>query len=219
MIHYAYYEKCKLEELIREIQNTDDEFLWEIAAERTKKSIYKVFHKKVHQYYKDNMKEDIYTILRQGWVKSVKTFDPLRGKAGFIAYTSTLMHQAYVVFARRIKEEKIGKSVRDVLLSSVTCDSIQEMNERLIEGAAVNIVKCNESIEDFSNIEITNYLDDMLNRLRNEDNLLYEFITMHYLNNVTQKKLSEIYSMSQSSVSRVLKRGLSFLKNEMRDYY
>lgn len=221
MIHYEYYrsEKCPLEELIREIQNTGDARLWEVALKRTEKSRHRVFHKRVNPYYKTNMKDDVYTVIKQGWVKAVKSFNPVKGKQGFIAFSATIMWQAYVIFARRITKKKEGKSVRYMLMNDVNASSVQEMNEKLVEGASINILKTEDSLKEFDNLELKDYIVDMMSRLKNQDELTYEFIQKHYLENVTQKELSRIYNMSQSSVSRVLKRGLNILKGEMKDYY
>lgn len=200
------------EELAKKIQETDGPEYWQEMERRTKKVYSYALREYVHPYYKETMREDILSILKLGWVKAVKTYNEERATADFIAYCSFLMQQNYVMFARRINEHKVGTSVRDEVMSSVTVDGYDN-TDKMTQGCMENIMKY--EVQDYEDIETKDFIRDMLERLKEYDLLQYTIIKKHCIDGVTQKKLGEQLKMSQSAISRNIKKGLAFLKKEI----
>lgn len=205
-------ESLTNEELAKRIQETDGPEYWSEMERRTKKIYSYALREYVHPYYKETMREDILSILKLGWVKAVKTYNEEKATADFIAYCSFLMQQNYVMFARRINEHKIGTSVRDEVMSSVTVDGYDN-TDKMTQGCMENIMRY--EVQDYEDIETKDFIRDMLERLRDYDMLQYTIIKKHCIDGVTQKKLGEQLKMSQSAISRNIKKGLAFLKKEM----
>lgn len=201
------------EELVKLIQTTNEVYYWEELDKRTKRLYSYALREYVHPYYKETMREDIISILKQGWVKAVNKYDEEKATADFIAFCSKLMEQAYVQFARRITEKKSGVSVRDEVMSSVTIDG-HENSDKMTQGCIDNIMKY--EVEDYRDIEIKDYVRDMLNRLKKHDKLQYIIIKQHCIDGITQKDLGRILNMSQSAISRHIRKGLRFLEKEMK---
>lgn len=122
------------------------------------------------------------------------------------------MHQNYVMFARRIDEKKIGNSVRDEVMSNVLVDGYDN-TDKMTQGCVENIMKY--ECDDYDNIETKDYINDMLERLKEYDEMQYYVVKMHCLDGMTQKELGSILGMSQSAISRYIRKGLKFLKKEM----
>lgn len=200
------------EELAKKIQETDGPEYWQEMERRTKKVYSYALREYVHPYYKETMREDILSILKLGWVKAVKTYNEEKATADFIAYCSFLMQQNYVMFARRINEHKVGTSVRDEVMSSVTVDGYDN-TDKMTQGCMENIMKY--EVQDYEDIETKDFIRDMLERLKEYDLLQYTIIKKHCIDGVTQKKLGEQLKMSQSAISRNIKKGLAFLKKEI----
>jgi RNA polymerase sigma factor (sigma-70 family) len=198
------------EDLVHMIQTTDDEYYWYVLDKRTEDLMHYVFNKYVHEFYKENSKEDVYSVLRTGWVKAVKSYNPSRTTVGFVPFASFIMRQHYIMFARRIKKDRIGNSIRDELLSGVSVDT-QDENDKMSSGCITNILKY--ECDEFKSIELKNFIQNKLDMLKEEDEVQYDFIRMHYIEGYSQKKLGEIYEMSQSAVSRKIRKGLAFLKS------
>lgn len=201
------------EELVKRIQETDEPLYWKEMERRTKKVYSFALREYVHPYYKETMREDVLSILKLGWVKAIKTYNEEKATADFIAYCSFLMQQNYVMFARRINEHKVGTSVRDEVMSSVTVDGYDN-TDKMTQGCMENIMKY--EVEDYEDIERRDFIRDMLERLQEHDELQYIIIKKHCIDGVTQKKLGEQLKMSQSAISRNIKKGLAFLKKEMQ---
>ena len=123
------------------------------------------------------------------------------------------MQQNYIMFARRINEHKVGTSVRDEVMSSVTVDGYDN-TDKMTQGCMENIMKY--EVEDFEQIETKDFIRDMLERLKEHDELQYLIIKRHCIEGVTQKELGEKLQMSQSAISRNIKKGLQFLRKEMQ---
>lgn len=122
------------------------------------------------------------------------------------------MHQNYVMFARRIDDRKIGNSVRDEVMSNVLVDGYDN-TEKMTQGCVENIMKY--ECEDYENIETKAYIKDMLERLKEYDQMQYYVVKKHCLEGMTQKDLGVVLNMSQSAISRYIRKGLKFLKKEM----
>ncbi|MGL5507473.1 MAG: sigma-70 family RNA polymerase sigma factor [Paraclostridium sp.] len=200
------------EDLVQIIQTEDDDYAWFILEKKTKNLFHYVFNKYVSEFYKDNAKEDIYSVIKTGWVKAVKTYDPSRTTVGFIPYASFIMRQHYIMYVRRIKEDRIGNSVRDELFSGAQVDT-QEDNDKMASGCITNIMKY--ECDEFKKIELTDFIREKLELLKDECPIQHNFVKLHYIDGVSQKKLGEVYNMSQSAVSRKISKGLAFLKTEL----
>lgn len=117
------------------------------------------------------------------------------------------------MFARRINDSKIGNSVRDEVMSNVFVDGYDN-TDKMTQGCIENIMKYD--CEDYDAIETKDYIRDMLHRLRRYDYMQYYVVKKHCLEGVTQKKLGADLEMSQSAISRYIKKGLAFLKKEIQ---
>ena len=201
------------EELVKCVQLTNEDQYWREIEKRTQKVYSYALREYVHAYYKETMREDILSILKLGWVKAVKTYNEEKATADFIAYCTFIMQQNYIMFARRINEHKVGTSVRDELMSSVTVDGYDN-TDKMTQGCMENIMKY--EVEDFEQIETKDFIRDMLERLKEHDELQYLIIKKHCIEGITQKELGEKLQMSQSDISRNIKKELLFLKKEMQ---
>lgn len=201
------------EELVKCVQLTNEDQYWIEIEKRTQKVYSYALREYVHAYYKETMREDILSILKLGWVKAVKTYNEEKATADFIAYCTFIMQQNYIMFARRINEHKVGTSVRDEVMSSVTVDGYDN-TDKMTQGCMENIMKY--EVEDFEQIETKDFIRDMLERLKEHDELQYLIIKKHCIEGITQKELGEKLQMSQSAISRNIKKGLLFLKKEMQ---
>lgn len=211
----TFHENIELltnEEVVKLVQLTDETIYWKEIERRTKKTYSYVLREYVHSYYKETMREDIMSILKIGWVKAVKTYNEDKATADFIAYCTFIMHQNYVMFARRIDDRKIGNSVRDEVMSNVLVDGYDN-TEKMTQGCVENIMKY--ECEDYENIETKAYIKDMLERLKEYDQMQYYVVKKHCLEGMTQKDLGVVLNMSQSAISRYIRKGLKFLKKEM----
>ena len=201
------------EELVKCVQLTNEDYYWREIDKRTQKVYSYALREYVHAYYKETMREDILSILKLGWVKAVKTYNEEKATADFIAYCTFIMQQNYIMFARRINEHKVGTSVRDEVMSSVTVDGYDN-TDKMTQGCMENIMKY--EVEDFEQIETKDFIRDMLERLKEHDELQYLIIKRHCIEGVTQKELGEKLKMYQSAISRNIKKGLTFLRKEMQ---
>ena len=168
---------------------------------------------KVHPYYKENMREDMLTVLKLGWIKAVNSYNEEKATAEFIPYCAYLMEQNYRMFARRINEEKIGNSVRDEIMSCVTADGYND-NDKMSQGCIDIIMKYD--CKEYEQIESSDFVIDMLERLKLHDKTQYIIIKKHCIEGVTQKDLGIMLGMSQSAISRHIKKGRHFLKKEIQ---
>lgn len=117
------------------------------------------------------------------------------------------------MFARRINSSKVGNSVRDEPLSCVTADGYED-NDKMSQGCIDIIMKYD--CEEYNQIESSDYIKDMLERLKEHDEIQYTIIKKHCIDGVTQKELGRILNMSQSAISRNIKKGMEFLKEEIK---
>ena len=97
----------------------DNQEYWTVLWHKTKDTIYYVYHKKVNRYYKENMNEDILAVLNIGWYQAVKTYKKEKATAPFYCYATFIIDQQYRQFLRKMKPERIGKSVRYEFLQDI----------------------------------------------------------------------------------------------------
>lgn len=199
------------EKLIDLIQAGYDE-AWEVLYEKTKKSIHKVFHEHVHEYYKNTMEEDIYSILYFGWTKAALTYNREKATANFVAYASYLMQQQYIMFVRKIKPDRIGKSIRYELLEGIiTEDPSKNYSDKQKESLIQNILEYKKDV--YGTRENLILLKDALAALKEEKEDLHELIVLHYLEGIPQTKIAEMYNHGQSYISRKIKQAIKFLQD------
>lgn len=211
---YDYiYNEATNEELVDLIQRTNESIYWDALHTKTKKLFHYVFHKHVNSFYKENYKDEVYSVFKIGWVKAINTYNASKATSGFVPYASEIMRQHYEMFRRRIKEDRIGKSVRYDLFSGVSIDS-EKNDDKMQNGCITNIMKY--ECDDFHDIEIKDFIKEKLVLLEKEDPIQYLFIKKHYLEGISQKKLGELYNMNQSAISRKIRKGLNFLRNYIK---
>ena len=210
--HYENLRHLSNEQIVKLIQTTNESLYWDELDHRTRELYSSVMKKYVNNYYKQNMKEDIMTVLKMGWVKAVNTYNEEKATAEFIPYCSFVMQQQYQMFARRINEEKVGNSVRDEILSCVTADGYID-NDKMSQGCIDIIMKYD--CEEYGEIENKDFVTDMLQRLKLHDETQYIIIKKHCVEGITQKELGQMLNMSQSAISRNIKKGILFLKKEL----
>lgn len=198
------------EDLVELIQITDKEIYWSKLKDATKMLMHFVFQK-INSYYKKNMKDDMYSILRMGWVKAVKNYN--RSKCDkFHAFASYLMYQQFVMFARRITKDKEGVSVRYQLFNNAHSSENNNESEKDKEGCVASIMSDDSFEKTIQRFELKEFLMEKLKKLTEIDKLSAELIYKHYYCNITQKALCEEYNLNQSTISRKIKAGFKFLK-------
>lgn len=203
------------EELVSMIQKTQgpirDE-AWATLWKKTEKSLWKVFHKHVNDYYKNTMKDDIAVILKTGWVKAVNTYDEKKATGEFVAYASYLMLQQYVMFVRKREPHRIGKSVRHELLDNVISE-MSSNSEKTKDSLIQNILKDNQ---DYSSlVENKILLQEALESLKEHKEDYYDLIMLHYIQGYPQTQIGQMYDYGQSYISRKIKEGIKYLQSYM----
>lgn len=204
------------EELVFLIQdNNDNQEAWAILWEKTEETIYYVYHKKVHRYYKDTMNDDILAILSMGWHRAVISYNREKATAPFHVYSTFIIDQQYRQFLRKIKPERIGKSVRydylqDVKLSTRSLDSPNSS----VDFSITNLLKDEEAILDFEQVENIEYVKHKMEALKEELPDSYTYITEVIWNNLNYGTISEKYNVSRAHVSRSVKKGYEFLYDQ-----
>lgn len=199
-------------EFLVELIQAGYEEMWEILYNKTRNCIHKVFHKHVSEYYKNTMEEDIYSVLNHGWTKAVLNYDKTRATANFVAYASFIMNQHYIMFARKIKPDRIGRSVRYELLDSVSPEDPKRNNSTRQKDSLVQNIMIDKK-EEFLTKENTIILKDALAALKEEKEDLYNLINLHYLQGIPQTKIAEMHNHGQSYISRKIKQGIKFLQD------
>lgn len=200
------------ERMVRMIQN-GYEVMWDILYKKTENSVHKVYHSKVHEYYKSTMKEDVYSALNLGWTNAVLSYNEEKATAPFVAYASYLMYQQYVMLVRKIKPNRIGKSIRHEYIENVTLELGKSNDEKQKEFLAQN--KLIDKKDLFSSRENLILLNQALEALKEEKEYLYQLIVLHYLNGIPQTEIAELNGLGQSYISRKIKQGVKFLQDFM----
>ena len=196
----------------------DNQELWNTLWVKTKDTIYYVYHKKVHRYYKDNMPEDMLAILNMGWFRSVITYDKEKATGPFHAYAPFIIEQQYHQFLRKVKPEKdgtpahIGKSVRVEFLNDIKLPCSFSDCSNTVDFCITNILEDYNSTNDYTQIELQDYLGQKLERLKIALPISYEYIIETIFNNKTQVEIAKEKNISKHTVSRAIKRGYEWLR-------
>ena len=196
----------------------DNQELWNTLWVKTKDTIYYVYHKKLHRYYKDNMPEDMLAILNMGWFRSVITYDKEKATGPFHAYAPFIIEQQYHQFLRKVKPEKdgtpahIGKSVRAEFLNDIKLPCSFSECSNTVDFCITNILEDYNSTNDYTQIELQDYLGQKLERLKIALPISYEYIIETIFNNKTQVEIAKEKNISKHTVSRAIKRGYEWLR-------
>ena len=207
------------EELVFLIQdNLDNQEYWTALWHKTKDTIYYVYHKRVNRYYKENMSEDIIAVLNTGWYQAVKTYKKEKATAPFYCYATFIIDQQYRQFLRKIKPERIGKSVRSEFLQDIKLPgSGSDLPNNSVDFCISNILEDTESETPFRDIELKDYISTKLEILKQElpDSYLYIIETVY--NNKTYNNLSQEYNVAKSVISKAIKKGYEFLRKQCNE--
>lgn len=196
----------------------DNQEYWTVLWHKTKDTIYYVYHKKVNRYYKENMNEDILAVLNIGWYQAVKTYKKEKATAPFYCYATFIIDQQYRQFLRKMKPERIGKSVRYEFLQDIKIPgSSSDMPNNSVDFCISNILEDEESELAFKDIELKDYINSKLELLKQELPDSYLYIVETVYNNRTYSSLSEEYNVTKSVISKAIKKGYEFLKQECTD--
>ncbi len=233
LLHIKYWEvaiisakSCNLKELTNEelvflVQDDmKNQECWDILWEKTKDTIYYVYHKKVHRYYKENMNDDIMAILNLGWFNAVKTYNRNKATGPFHCYATFIIDQQYRQFLRKMKPERIGKSVRAEFLNDIKLPMSFADTNNTVDFCITNILEDTESEDAFEEIEKKDYINNMLNALKEVLPLSYQYIIETIYNNKTQMQIATEYNVSKHTVSKEIKKGYNWLKEDsvMKEY-
>ena len=219
-------KSCKLNELTNEElvfliqEDLDNQEYWNVLWEKTNKVVYSVYHKKVHRYYKENMSEDIICILNSGWFHAVKTYNKNKATGPFHSYASFIIEQRYNQFLRKMKPERIGKSVRAEFLNDIKLPMSFADTNNTVDFCITNILEDTESEDAFEEIEKQDYVTNMLNALKEVLPQSYQYIIETIYNNKTQMQIATEYNVSKHTVSKEIKKGYNWLKEDdiMKEY-
>ncbi len=189
--------------------------LWNALWFRTKDTVYYIYHKKVSRYYKENMNDDILAILNMGWYQAVRTYKKEKATAPFHCYATFIINQQYHQFLRKIKPERIGKSVRAELFQDIKLPSVSgESPSNSVDFCISNILEDETSEDAFREIELKSYVNTKLEILKQElpDSYLYIIETVY--NNKTYNNLVQEYNVTKATISKAIKKGYEFLRQE-----
>lgn len=195
----------------------DNQEYWTALWYKTKDTIYYVYHKKVNRYYKENMSEDVLAVLNIGWYQAVKTYKREKATAPFYCYATFIIDQQYRQFLRKMKPERIGKSVRCEFLQDIKLPGSTDLPNNSVDFCISNILEDTDSEVPFRDIELKDYIEDKLMLLKEELPESYLYIVETVYNNKTYNNLSSEYNVTKSIISKAIKKGYEFLKKECAD--
>lgn len=202
------------EELVVKIQLTNEEKYWARLYEKTEACIFNIYHKKVHKFYKETMKDDIISLLKTGWAKAVVKYDLSKATCGFVAWASTLIEQEYVSFAKKRTKLRDGSSVKTEYLESVHSPNLfnNEHEDKALNGCISNILEDKDSQSEIMKLETNNLVNQKLMLLKKQYPISYKIIIDNIFLCKTQNEIANDFGLKQTSVSRYMKLGKNFLK-------
>lgn len=205
------------EELIVKIQLTNEDKYWARLYEKTEACIFNIYHKKVHKFYKETMKDDIISLLKIGWTKAVVKYDLSKATCGFVAWASTIIEQEYVSFAKKRTKLRDGSSIKAEYFESVHSSNLfnNEHEDKALNGCVVNILEDKDSQNDFFELERNNLVDQKLLLLKKQYPISYKIIIDNIFLCKTQNEIANEFGLKQTSVSRYMKLGKTFLKQNI----
>ena len=213
---FKKYKNMSNEELVFLIQqDKTNQIAWNTLWEKTNETIYYVYHKKVHRYYKDTMNEDILAILNVGWYKAVMSYKKDKATSTFHVFATFIIDQSYRQFLRKMKPDRIGKSIRSDYLQDI------KLGQRSIDSAGTsvdfsvtNLLEDETALLDYTEVENVEYVQSKMEALKSELPDSYDFITEVIWNGLNYGAISEKYNVSRAYVSRTIKKGYEYLRDQ-----
>lgn len=152
-------------------------------------------------------KDDLFQIGAIGLTKAIKTFDCDKCKT-LATYAVRCIDNEILMFIRKIKKDNSVESLQIPIINQKGDNNLTL--EELLEDESIDFVddyEKKEKIEDLLEV-----LDSLENR---EKEIIKLYFGIGVDKNYTQREISVNFGISQSYVSRVMKKGLRKLKEKM----
>ena len=212
------------EQLVLLCQKYNDNIYWDALYNKTKNSIHFCIHKYANEFYKseytfsdDKESTDLFSNIRMGWFKAVETYNIVKGNAGFIAYASTLMYQHYVKLTRQVNQNHTGLSVNTIYVENVHTKRLGDAENVTFKSKMIDNVYTDETREDTRIYEAKEYVSQLLNDLKEHDEVMYRIIKLHYFDDLSQVQIAEIYGRNKTWVSRQIRKAKRYLRDSITD--
>ena len=225
-IHNSGMDPNKLsnEQLVLLCQKYDEDKYWTALYNKTKNSIHFCINKYANDFYKaeyvesdDKENTDLFSIIRLGWYKAVKTYSILKGNAGFVAYASTLMYQHYIKLTRQVNQKHNGLSVNSIFIESVRSNSMNEDASSTSKSKMIDAIHADYDDKDIPTLEARAFINDKLEQLKKYDEELYEIVILHFFKRIPQVEIAKMKERNKTWVSRQLAKAKTFLKNRITE--
>ena len=143
-----------------------------------------------------------------GLIKSVDTFDYTKN-INFLTYASTCIENEILMFLRSDKKNQNIESLEKKFIFDDEEISLEELNsDKMISDIDI--------IGDYEEKELYTIIDDIVTKLPSVKRIIVEKYFGFYDNKpVRQQEIANYLNLSQSYVSRVLKKTLKEIKNEL----
>lgn len=148
--------------------------------------------------------DDMFSIGLYGLTKAVCTFDETKN-IKFGTYAAKVIDNEINMYLRKNKKYYETKHLNDVIATDVEGKELQLMD--ILEAPSSNFDKEIETID-----EVTNVLEVVLNDL----NLKQKIVILYEMADVNQKDIANMLKISQSYVSRLRKKSIKAIKEEMK---
>ena len=181
-------------ELLDKIKQGDEKALEKMMEHNIRLVIYEVTHRFKSVGYD---KKDLVSIGNVGLMKAIKTFD-ISKRITFATYATRCIDNEILMFLRRLKKDQNV----DSLDRAISYD--KEGNELKIEDIISDKI---DIINDYADNETYRIINQIVRELPDRDK---EIIMLHFGfyddKTHTQREIADMFSISQSYVSRVIKR-------------
>lgn len=186
--------KDKLLELIDKVKQDDEEAKNKIIEHNIRLVIYEVTHRFKYVNYD---KRDLVSLGNIGLMKAINTFDTSKN-VEFTTYATRCIDNEILMFLRKIKKDQNVDSLEKPL----TID--KNGNELKVEDTVYDDT---DIVEDYEKNEIYKIIRKMVESLPERDR---KIITLHFGfeedKTYTQKEIADILFVSQSYISRLVKK-------------
>lgn len=152
--------------------------------------------------YKYRDYDEVMSICNVALMNALERYD--KDKSKISTYIAICIKNAILMDIR--KEKKHRRCVRS-LDEVVTCDSIKE-NSEITLGELIEDVKASDFANYDSDVEMVNLINEAVTSLKEKNKLndrMYD-ITIKYMSGKTQDMISKELGISQSYVSRILRK-------------
>lgn len=199
-------DKKTTKELFEKIASGDQEAKKTVINHNIRLVLYQVINRFKNVNYD---KKDLVSIGVYGLIKAVEAFDASK-QIEFATYATRCIDNEILMFLRKTKRYNVELSLNDILSEDKDGN---ELNFEDIIADDVNIV------EDYIDNETYFIIRQIVNELGERER---EIILLHfgfYNNKIyTEKEIAEKIGISQSYVSRLIKKTLKQLKEKIDDY-